>query len=115
MKFNAYQRFTFTAELYRMEPDTTNPNGGEVPVFDRVISLDFANDPNSVRNVALTSEVVDNGSLISNVRDKHGNLFMGNTAYSVTRVTPVFNVWGTFEFYQLTLAVNSYALVQVDV
>lgn len=111
MKFNAYQRYQFTADLYRLELDTDDPNGGVVPVFDRVIKLHFANDPDSVRSVALTDELIDNRSTITNIKDKYGHLFMGSTQYTVTRVTPVFNVWQNFECYQLTLAVSEYGLV----
>ena len=111
MKFNAYQRFTFTADLYRLEPDTTNPNGGTVPVFDREIKLEFMNDPDSVRSVAFTQEVIDGLSMVTNIKDKTGRAFMGNTNYTVTRITPVFNVWGNFEHYKLTLAVSEYAIL----
>lgn len=111
MKFNAYQRYQFTGDLYRQVPDTNDPNGGTIPIFDREVKLHFANDPDSIRSIALTDELVEVGDSITDIADKTGLRFMGRTQYTVTRVTPVFNVWQNFECYQLTLAISEYGLV----
>jgi len=111
MRFSAYQRFTYTADLYRMEEITDTANGGYRPVFEKEIKIDFFNDPDSVRSMALTEERINGGKfMLKSIKDKNGDAFMGETEYTITRISPVMNVWGNFEYYKLTLAVSEYAI-----
>lgn len=103
MRSIAYQRYKYTADVYKVYSETVGDELISKYYFSNKILLSI-NLRNNAKLIVRSQEPLPIGTIIANLKDSDNNLVLDDTLFQITGLQPVMNCFNSIEEYSMTTA-----------
>jgi hypothetical protein len=101
MKTSAYQRYKYSADVYKFVRKTVGDTSTIDYYFAGTVPVQTGVDKTQ-RMIIRCEQPFDLGTILLNVKDANDELILGDTKWQINNLQPIFNSFGTVESYRMT-------------
>lgn len=100
MKTSGFQRYKYTADVYKFVREYIGDSSSLKYYFSGTISI-IAGVDATQRMVIRCEEPLELGTILANIKDSTGNFILDNSNWQINNLQPIFNSFNTVESYRM--------------